>query len=134
MKNFQWVLIAVGFLLVFGLFSGVALPQGLIEFALWPGMWAGIDPQDGSMNELSITFIPDGRGGGGGGGGGGAFTIVAASTFFGQCEDTSDGQGVAKGTGMVRDGILISTDWAHICRGERPMTSQNPRIYPQQKI
>ncbi len=63
MKKIQGALVIVSSLLVFGLFSGIARAQALVEFAL-SGMWAGIDPQDGSMNQLSITFTPDGSGGG----------------------------------------------------------------------
>jgi hypothetical protein len=73
----------------------------LVKGFYFIGLWQGIDPNDGSEVLRSITKNNDGT-----------FNIIGSETFFHGCDG---GRGIATGTGVLEDDVLISEDFTLEC-------------------
>lgn len=96
-STISWIVaLQAAFLLVVTSSMAQASPLARLNRTFsFAGLWGGLDVVDGSPNQLAI--IPRG----------GHFELITKSTFFNSC-DSSDGQGVLIGTGVISGGRLVS--------------------------
>ena len=69
------------------------------------GLWEGIDDNDGSESQRSITLNSDGT-----------FKIIGQEPFVIGCE----GRGMVTGTGVLEDNIIIVNDFLVTCFNDPP--------------
>lgn len=65
------------------------------------GLWQGVDPDDGSEVQRSITLNEDG-----------VFKIVGYETFYSGCDG---GRGVVTATGVFENGVILCEDFTLTC-------------------
>lgn len=75
--------------------------DGLLEKLYFVGLWQGVDYNDGSEAQRSITLNRDGT-----------FTIIGQEPYTIGCQGE---RGMVTGTGVLKDGVIISDDFALIC-------------------
>lgn len=72
------------------------------------GFWEGIDPQDGSSVQLSITDLDRDK----------EFTIILTDSFFKTCfvaAINTQGRGIVKATGTLKDKFVIESNAEITC-------------------
>lgn len=75
--------------------------EGLFQKLYFVGLWEGIDNNDGSEAQRSITLNRDGT-----------FNITGQEPYTSGCEGE---RGMVTGTGVLEDGVIFSDDFTLTC-------------------
>ena len=100
-------LAAIAATLVLGGVPVAGAASGVLAFN---GLFEGVDPDDGSLTQRQITCTVDG-----------ACEVLGSDTYFSLCAG-SDGRGLLRGDGTVRDGVLEVEEFTLTCADGRSVT------------
>jgi hypothetical protein len=107
-------LIAIS-LVVFSLFLVSTAQADVLFKRYFVGLWAGIDQNDGSEAQRSITLSSDGT-----------FIIIGQEPYTLGCDGE---RGFVKATGQLVNGVIVSEDFKLFCfNGELPNGSRELRV------